>query len=112
VHLFIDSGNAQVLRVDVAAGDQETGWEERKTELAASIRQAAGDLIFPQCRIDIRDRNVLDTQHVAHLGGQLFTRQLISVELAGVLLLAALVGAIAMAGHGNESLTGQETRGL
>ena len=45
-------------------------------------------------------------QHVASLGGQLFTRHLPAVQAAGALLLAALVGAIAMASYG----TGQ--RGL
>jgi NADH-quinone oxidoreductase subunit J len=40
--------------------------------------------------------NVMDPQHVARLGGQLFTRHLIAVEIAGTLLLAALVGAVAI----------------
>lgn len=36
-------------------------------------------------------------QHVAQLGAELFSRHLVSVEVAGTLLLVALVGAIAMA---------------
>ena len=36
---------------------------------------------------------------MAHLGGYLFSRHLIAVEVAGTLLLAALVGAIAMLSH-------------
>lgn len=36
-------------------------------------------------------------QHVAAFGAQLFSKQLIAVELAGILLTAALVGAVAMA---------------
>jgi len=52
------------------------------------------------------DRAVDHPQHVASLGGQLFTRHLAAVQAAGALLLAALVGAVAMASHG----TG--TRGL
>jgi NADH-quinone oxidoreductase subunit J len=39
---------------------------------------------------------VLADQHVARLGGQLFSRHLIAVEVAGALLLAALVGAMAI----------------
>jgi NADH-quinone oxidoreductase subunit J len=37
---------------------------------------------------------------MAHLGGYLFSRHLIAVEVAGTLLLAALVGAIAMLSQG------------
>ena len=36
---------------------------------------------------------ILTPQHVARLGGELFGRHLIAVEVAGVLLLVALVGA-------------------
>ena len=36
------------------------------------------------------------TEHVAHLGGELFSRHLIAVEVAGTLLLVALVGAAAI----------------
>lgn len=43
---------------------------------------------------------VLDRLHMANLGRQLFSGQLIAVEVAGTLLLAALVGAIAIAIHG------------
>lgn len=40
--------------------------------------------------------DLLSSQHVARLGGQLFSKQLIGVEVAGTLLLAALVGAVAI----------------
>lgn len=36
---------------------------------------------------------ILDPHHVARLGGELFGRRLIAVEIVGTLLLAALVGA-------------------
>lgn len=39
---------------------------------------------------------ILAPQHVARLGGELFGRHLIAVEVAGVLLLVALVGAAAI----------------
>ncbi len=42
---------------------------------------------------------VLADQHVARLGGQLFSRHLVAVEVAGALLLAALVGAMAIIQH-------------
>jgi NADH-quinone oxidoreductase subunit J len=44
--------------------------------------------------------DVLHPQHMATLGRQLFSQQLIAVEVAGTLLMAALVGAIAIAIHG------------
>lgn len=48
---------------------------------------------------------VLSADHVARLGGELFGRHLLAVELAGTLLLAALVGASAITGH-QRSATG------
>jgi NADH-quinone oxidoreductase subunit J len=45
---------------------------------------------------------VLHPQHMANLGRQLFSQQLIAVEVAGTLLMAALVGAIAIAIHGKQ----------
>lgn len=42
---------------------------------------------------------VLVPQHVARLGGELFGRHLLAVELAGTLLLAALVGAATIVGQ-------------
>ena len=44
-------------------------------------------------------QKILSLDHVAHLGEELFSRYLIAVEVAGTLLLAALVGAIAIVGH-------------
>jgi NADH-quinone oxidoreductase subunit J len=42
--------------------------------------------------------DILVPQHVARLGGELFGRHLIAVEVAGVLLFVALVGAAAIVG--------------
>ena len=39
---------------------------------------------------------ILADQHMAHLGAQLFSRHLVAVEVAGTLLLVALVGAVAI----------------
>src|SRR5205085_2491125 len=47
---------------------------------------------------------VLDHKHMANLGRHLFSEQLLSVELAGTLLLVALVGAVAIALHGRGRL--------
>lgn len=43
--------------------------------------------------------NILHTEHTAHLGRELFSRHLIAIELAGTLLLVALVGAVAIVAH-------------
>lgn len=45
---------------------------------------------------------VLTPQHVAGLGGELFGRHLIAIEVAGTLLLVALVGAAVIVAHGRE----------
>jgi NADH-quinone oxidoreductase subunit J len=50
-----------------------------------------------------RERGVLAAAHSAQLGGELFGRQLVSVEVAGALLLAALVGATAIITHGRQT---------
>jgi NADH-quinone oxidoreductase subunit J len=52
---------------------------------------------------------VLQTEHVAALGAQVVTRYLIPLEVAGTLLLVALVGAVAIAIQGKD-LVPQEGR--
>jgi NADH-quinone oxidoreductase subunit J len=53
-----------------------------------------------------RDAGVLHEQHVASLGAQLFSTHLIAVEVAGTLLLVALVGAVAIVGIGRKQAPG------
>ena len=43
-----------------------------------------------------RGQEILASQHMAHLGGRLFSEHLVAVELAGTLLLVALVGCVAI----------------
>ena len=45
---------------------------------------------------DARAGAVLHPDHVAHFGAELFSRYLVSVEIAGTLLLVALVGAVSI----------------
>jgi NADH-quinone oxidoreductase subunit J len=47
---------------------------------------------------EARAEGVLGQQHVARFGAELFGRHLVAIEVAGTLLLAALVGAAAVAG--------------
>jgi NADH-quinone oxidoreductase subunit J len=64
-----------------------------------------------------RDTDILSPQHVATLGAHLFSTHLIAVEVAGTLLLVALVGAIAIVGQhkrpepGGTPLAGGPTHG-
>jgi hypothetical protein len=46
-----------------------------------------------------RKTDILSPRHVATLGANLFSTHLIAVEVAGTLLLVALVGAIAIVGQ-------------
>ena len=46
---------------------------------------------------------------MARLGGELFGRHLVAVEAAGVLLLVALIGAIAVVSRGEAALAGDAT---
>jgi NADH-quinone oxidoreductase subunit J len=46
----------------------------------------------------------LPAENVAGLGRELFTLHLVSVEVAGVLLLVATIGAIVIAGRRGEGL--------
>lgn len=58
---------------------------------------------YPQWTVDrvqLVAEDVRATNHAASLGGQLFTRHLLAVQGAGALLMAALVGAVAIAGRG------------
>ncbi|HWB01014.1 MAG TPA: NADH-quinone oxidoreductase subunit J [Pirellulales bacterium] len=50
-----------------------------------------------------RNENILATEHVASLGRTLFSTHLIAVEVAGTLLLVALVGAIAIIAHSQKT---------
>ncbi len=51
----------------------------------------------------------LAENHVARLGGELFGRHLVAVEAAGVLLLVALIGAIAVVSRGEAAHAGVAT---
>jgi NADH-quinone oxidoreductase subunit J len=50
-----------------------------------------------------RQGQILDPEHVRHIGETLFNRYLIAAEAAGVLLLAALVGAAVIVGPPRET---------
>lgn len=98
-----------ILEVTLVPG---SGLLERgEAVFATAIRSALADqgssAIDPSTQIRIREQDILATDHVARLGGELFGRHLISIQVAAVLLLVALVGAISMAIHGKDLAAGQ-----
>ncbi len=66
--------------------------------LTVTVKQAKPEPL-PQKRLEA----VLETDHhVARLGSYLFTQRLVEIEIAGTLLLVALVGAVAILIHAKE----------
>jgi NADH-quinone oxidoreductase subunit J len=68
---------------------------------------AAGEVVAKTAVVDpsteeARAAEILSPQHMDHLGAQLFSKHLIAVEVAGTLLLVALVGAVAIAIQGKQ----------
>ena len=83
---------AAALAGDTPAGDAAGGPTAPPAANAPGVDSAADPLA--------RD-------HVARLGAELFGRHLLAVEAAGVLLLVALIGAIAMVARGAEAAASQ-----
>jgi NADH-quinone oxidoreductase subunit J len=65
---------------------------------SAAAQPTVAKWLEPKLAAD-RSANVLASEHVAGLGARLFSTHLIAVEIAGTLLLIALVGAIAIVAH-------------
>lgn len=92
----------------VSLEKDETKLKELNSALAASLAKplgvAADQILIVPDKVKLpaernkepREKNILNPQHVAKLGGEMFSKQLIAVEIAGTLLLVALVGAIAI----------------
>ena len=65
------------------------------TLFGALADRKPGDPLPPPTPAELHAKTLAD-EHVAQLGGELFTRHLFAVQLAGVLLMSALVGAAAI----------------
>jgi NADH-quinone oxidoreductase subunit J len=65
--------------------------------------------VAPESRVPETAVDPLADNHVARLGGELFGRHLVAVEAAGVLLLVALIGAIAVVSRGEAAHAGVAT---
>lgn len=80
------------------------------TPSATTGEPAAGDTdVAPAASMTATAVDPLAENHVARLGGELFGRHLVAVEAAGVLLLVALIGAIAVVSRGEAALAGDTT---
>lgn len=71
--------------------------------IVAGVAHLSRAAVLVPSQAEDRLQTVLHGEHVAKLGGTLFTKHLISVEVAGTLLLTALVGAIAIAIHNKQT---------
>ncbi len=66
----------------------------------------SGERLAPTSTAEQLDKQILSSEHMAHLGSELFSRYLIAVEVAGTLLLVALVGAVAIVAESVKSIGG------
>lgn len=87
--------------------DQAIAKDQEKAEAAAVAAKSTAHTVEPR-RIAAKPVKPLEVfgskDHMASLGSVLFSQHLVSVEVAGTLLLAALVGAISIAIHGKRRL--------
>jgi NADH-quinone oxidoreductase subunit J len=85
--------------------------QARAADAALAAAPSPSDVTPAAAAIEERQQGrnpVLQPQeHMARLGAVLFSQHLISVEVAGTLLLAALVGAVAIAAQGKPRLATQ-----
>lgn len=79
--------------------------------LLAGVLSATQEIrVTPPPIADASQQTPATPHHMAAFGNQLFGRHLVSVEVAGTLLLAALVGAVAMMIHGRAASPHSEAR--
>ncbi|MCA9212414.1 MAG: NADH-quinone oxidoreductase subunit J [Planctomycetales bacterium] len=90
IHVAVSAEPAQIEAI-------KSTLDPLKRKIAESLPTLADSVI----RIEQTD-SLQHSQHVAHLGSNLFGRYLIVIQLVGGLLLVALVGAVAIASHGSE----------
>jgi NADH-quinone oxidoreductase subunit J len=79
--------------------------------LSMTVSKLQLDQIQPPSETALAD-GVLNREHVAHLGAELFGRHLIAVEVAGTLLLVALIGATAIVSAQMRTPSSEGTRKL
>ncbi len=102
-HSTAEADYATDEEVAIALADETVG-----AAPAAQPKAAEATTETPERELDPRMQElrgeILADEHMAKLGAQLFTRQLLAVEVAGTLLLVALVGAVSIIIHGRGPL--------
>ena len=73
------------------------------------FRDSAPTIVRHPATAEARSTEILAGEHMAHLGRELFSRHLIAVEVAGTLLLVALVGSIAIVAYARPAGTPRRT---
>lgn len=104
---LVGPGPSKRLRIDLSTTDQmvRDGIVSNQEEISQALLTGVPCIADSSVQVEIRFHDVLSPHHVAHMGSRLFSRHLVGVQVAGTLLLAALVGAVAMVSHGRgESL--------
>jgi NADH-quinone oxidoreductase subunit J len=95
--------------------EQATVQQREQAAVAAVAAKSAAHTAEPK-RLSAKPPKPLEVfgsnDHMASLGSVLFSQHLVSVEVAGTLLLAALVGAISIAIHGKRRLQTQVEEAL
>ena len=94
----IQDGDISVFRIDVTAEESLRPVIKASRE---AFQEAIGERIpgWSQCIVEFQfGTDVQAPEHVANLGAQLFGKHLVAVEVAGCLLMMALVGSIAIGG--------------
>ncbi len=100
-----DDTVALALVSDADDATEEVQAIEAPAENAPGDKQPeASEAVEPDPQMEALRSGVLTDNHMAKLGAELFTRHLLSVEIAGTLLLVALVGAISIVIHGRGPL--------
>lgn len=71
-------------------------WEIGHEAIARAADEYELVVAYRTYEVELKYQDTRTDQHMAHLGRRLFSEQLVSVEVAGTLLLVALVGAVAI----------------
>jgi NADH:ubiquinone oxidoreductase subunit 6 (subunit J) len=120
--------SAQIVKANLVGPDERSKLQMQLRSDAADVTLSKADAVRLATAVSERrgmttppriellpalaaPHDTLAGNHMAHLGGYLFSRHLIAVEVAGTLLLAALVGAIAMLSQGASTRHEGEARG-
>jgi NADH-quinone oxidoreductase subunit J len=81
--------------------------QAKAADAALAAAPSPSDAVPAAAAVEESNPVLRPRQHMAQLGAVLFSQHLVSVEIAGTLLLAALVGAVAIAAQGKPRLATQ-----